>query len=224
MVVTYAQGSPYVFAEVANKAAPYIIVSNTGLDAIEFYTLGGEKITSGTHSGDAIIIKMIRRHVGYQTSPPANVGSALYADRFFLVNTPANTTFTIQANRLNMNLGDGNFLSVAAIQSLAEAGFYHDHGYVFPASTSTTFAIDYETSLVHTNYRVATQAMRADQSLEPVLALMPHHYKYSDAVLTNYTFRTVRGTLKMMVGSTFDTTLSFHGLLPWLYDARRRFV
>jgi endo-1,3(4)-beta-glucanase len=214
MVVTYAQGSPYVFAEVANKAAPYIMVSNTGLDAVEFYTLGGEKITSGTHTGDAIIVKMIRRHVGYQTSPPANVGSALYADRFFLVNTPTNTTFSISSNRLNMNLGDGNYLSVAAIQSLSEAAFYHEHGYVLPASTATSFEIDYEASLVHTNYRVSTQAVRSDLSTEPVLAMMPHHYKNSDAVLTNYTFRTVRGTLKMMVGTTFDTTLSFNGLLP----------
>jgi hypothetical protein len=43
---------------------------------------------------------------------------------------------------------------------------------------------------------------------------MPHHYKYSDASLTEYSYRTVRGTLKVMEGNYFQTILPFNGLLP----------
>jgi endoglucanase Acf2 len=43
---------------------------------------------------------------------------------------------------------------------------------------------------------------------------MPHHYKYSDVTLTDYSYRTVRGTLKVMEGNYFQTVLAFNGLLP----------
>ncbi|MDP2425475.1 MAG: glycosyl hydrolase [bacterium] len=222
MVITYAQGSPYIFAEVANKNSPFFTMGTDGVDNYEYYRLDGTRITTSTYQGSAIIVRMVRRHVGYTTSPPANVGSPIYADRFFLVNTPENTTFTISSgghpfgllNRVSMQLGDGNYLSVASINSLSEAAFYHEHGYAIVSRTNTSFQIDHLQSLVTTDYHVSAQLLRSDKSAEPAIALMPHHYKNSSAILSNYQFRTVRGTLKVMTDTHFSTNLSFHGMLP----------
>jgi endoglucanase Acf2 len=211
-VLTYAQGSPYVFAEFYDKSTPVIDVGSAGVSGVEFYTLSGTKITESPYTGDGVIIKMIARHIGYQPAPPSGVGAAILADRFFLVNTPTQTVFTIAGNRLSMNLGEGNYLSVAAIQTMGEAAFYHQHGYTRIVRSSTDFAIDHENSLVHTYYRTNTQSFQDAE--EPVLALLPHQYRNSDVSTTSYQFRTVRGTLKMMVGKTFDTLLSFRGMLP----------
>ena len=212
MVVTLVQGSPYIFAETANKNALTFTMDPTV--QIEYYELSGLQITGNTFYGDAIIVKMVLRHSGYVCTPPANVGQPEYTDKYYLVNAPANSSFSISTNVLSMALGDGNYISIAALNNLSEAEFYHNHGYTLITNTSIDYQIDYEESLVYTDYIASTQQLRSDVSLYPLLALMPHHYKYSDASLTEYSYRTVRGTLKIMEGNYFQTILPFNGLLP----------
>lgn len=212
MVVTLVQGSPYVFAETANKNALKMTIDSSVL--IEYYDIEGSQITNNIYDGNAIIIKMVQRHSGYDNSPPANVGQPQYTDKYYLINVPNNSTFNIASNVVSMALGDGNYISVAAINDLTEAEFYHNHGYTMITKTSIDFNIDYEQSLVYTDYISSTQQLKNDVSTNALLALMPHHYKYSDALLTDYNYRTVRGTLKVMEGNYFQTRLSFNGLLP----------
>ena len=221
MVITYAQGSPYIFAEVADKTAITLTAGSNGVDNYEYYDLSGNLITAATYTGEAIILKMVKRHIGYVCTPPANVGSPIYADRYFLINTPDNTTFTISSgnhpfnllNKITMALGDGNYLSVAAIPSLSEAAFYHEHGYAFIGGSTIDYSVDHEDSLVTTNYQMNVQNVKGDTA-SALLALMPHQYNNSDAITTAHTFRTVRGTLKVMEGNAFKTELPFNGLLP----------
>ncbi|OHE42118.1 MAG: hypothetical protein A2Y16_00310 [Tenericutes bacterium GWF2_57_13] len=221
MVVTYAQGSPYIFAEVASRQGITLTAGSDGVDNYEYYDLSGNRITDSSYLGDAIIVKMVRRHVGYVCTPPANVGSPIYADRYFLVNAPTDTVFTIGSgnhpfgllNRLSMTLGEGNYLSIAAIPSLAEAGFYHDHGYAFIAGSTIDYDVDHANSIVSTDYLMNVQNVSGIVA-EPALALLPHQYRNSEVPLTTHTFRTVRGTLKVMAGSAFSTVLPFHGMLP----------
>ena len=212
MVVTLVQGSPYIFAETANRSSLKLTMDSSV--AIEYYDLLGNRITTSSFNGNAIIVKLVQRHSGYDTSPPANVGQPQYTDKYYLVNAPDNSLFTISSNVLSMNLGDGNYISIAAINDLSEAEFYHNHGYTMITKTSIDFEVDYLNSLVYTDYVASTQQLKNDVSTESLLSLMPHHYKYSDVALTDYSYRTVRGTLKIMEGNFFQTVLSFNGLLP----------
>ncbi|MDY0317963.1 MAG: glycosyl hydrolase [Candidatus Izemoplasmatales bacterium] len=212
LVVTLVQGSPYVFAETNDKNT-LTYTMDLGVQ-IEYYDLNGDQITTNNHSGDGIVVKMVQRHSGYDNSPPANVGQPEYTDKYYLVNTPSNTEFSILNNVLSLNLGDGNFISIAAINDLSEIGFYHEHGYTMITDTNIDYNIDYLKSMVYTNYNFNTQSLRNDKSGVSLLALMPHHYKYSEALLTEYSYRTVRGTLKVMQGNHFQTELMFNGLLP----------
>lgn len=212
MVVTLVQGSPYVFAETANKNALKMTIDSSVL--IEYYDIDGSQITNNVYSGNALIVKMVQRHSGYDTSPPANVGQPQYTDKYYLINVPNNSTFNISSNVVSMALGDGNYISVAVINDLSEAQFYHNHGYTLITKTAINYKIDYKQSLVYTDYISATQQLKNDVSNKALLALMPHHYKNSDVVLTEYNYRTVRGTLRVMEGDYFQTQLSFNGLLP----------
>ncbi|XFA99079.1 glycosyl hydrolase [Candidatus Izemoplasma sp. B36] len=212
VVVTLVQGSPYVFAETANKNALTITTEN--MANVEYYDLNGNLLDTTSHTGDGIVIKYVDRHSGYNTSPPANVISAQYSDKYYLVNTPKNSQFTINNNVLSMTLNNANYISVAAINDLTEIDYYHTHGYTMIQDTLVSYEIDYENSMVYTDYVGNPQFLDIDNANYPLQALMPHHYKYSDAVVSEFTYRTVRGTLKLMEGNYFQTALSFNGLVP----------
>ena len=222
MVVTYAQGSPYIFAEVMNSSSPFISFGTNGLDNYEYYTVDGTKINDRNYSGDGIVVKLVRKHVGYDTYRPAQVGQPLYADRYFLISTPENSGFMISSdnhpfgllNKLSMDLNNDNYLSIAILQSLDEATFYHDHAYAKTLTGNVSYDVDHIDSTVETTYQIATQYLNSSNSNLPVQFLMPHHYQNSEQELTNYSFDAIRGELKAMIGSSFNTVLSFNGLLP----------
>ncbi|MBN2299592.1 MAG: hypothetical protein JXC31_00225 [Acholeplasmataceae bacterium] len=216
MVLTYTQGSPYVFAEVMDESSPYITLGVNGVDSFSFYSVDGIPISSNTYIGSGIIIKFVHKHVGYDTYQPAQVGQPIYADRYFLVSTPEDTNFDLAsvANRISLDLGNQNYYSVAAIQSISEATFFHDHAYTKPLEGNVSYDIDYENSLVETNFQLATQYLSSDNQNETIQFLMPHHYQNSTHELTSYSFETTRGELKAMIGSSFTTSLIFNGVLP----------
>ena len=222
MVISLVQGSPYVFAEIKDLNSAFITLDTYGNEGYKYYDIHGNEITTSTHTGDSLIVKMIRRHVGYDTSPPANVGAPEYADRYYLINVPSNTTFTLSTdshpsgllNKISMSLNSGNYISIAALNDMSEADFYHEHGYSFITDTATSFEIDYTNSIVNTSYNFVSQEMKNDNSAEAIMALMPHHYKNADVSLSQYSYRTVRGTLEIILGSRFETHLSFNGLVP----------
>ncbi|MDD3478759.1 MAG: glycosyl hydrolase, partial [Candidatus Izemoplasmatales bacterium] len=218
MVVTMAQGSPYVFVETAHPNLTYTF-DTAGVDNYRYYDLEGNQVTD-TFTGEALIVEMVHRHSGYECTPPANIGAAQYEDKYYLINTPANTVFTISSynhpfgldNRVSIALGDRNTLSIASIQDLSEAAYYHEHGYNFIDMTHISYEIDAVASNVTTTYHYSFREVPGGSY--GVMVLMPHQYKYADVELTDYSYRTVRGTLKVLEGDTFQTVLNFRGLLP----------
>lgn len=222
MVTTLTQGSPYVFVEVANQSSLTYTFDTIGLDNYVYYDIDGNLITSSAYTGEAIIVKLVKRHSGYDTSPPEIIGNPTYSDKYYLINAPENTTFTITSNnhpfglknRLNMSLGDSNIVSIAAINHLTEASFYHEHGYTMTHDTDVSYEIDHQNSDVITTYHYQQTNFNENNSNALLLALMPHHYKYADVNVTTYTYRTVRGTLQLLDHNQFQTTLSFRGVLP----------
>jgi endo-1,3(4)-beta-glucanase len=214
MVLSYTQGSPYVFAEVSSLSTPYLTIAQNGVAGIEFYTITGDRINESSHIGDGLVIRFVNKHIGYQTSRPAQVGQAIYGDRYFLISTPDESTFGISTTNLSMTLNGGNYFSIAPINTLSDASFFHEHAYMKPLKGDVSYTVNHKDSIVETDYHLSVQNLRNESSAEVVQYLMPHHYLMSDAELEDYTFETVRGFLKLMIGSHFKTTHRFHGLLP----------
>ncbi|MDR4968625.1 MAG: glycosyl hydrolase, partial [Acholeplasmataceae bacterium] len=95
-----------------------------------------------------------------------------------------------------------------------EASFYHQHAYTATLKGDVSYQVQHKDSIVETNYHLSTQHLKENNLNEPLQFLMPHHYQNSTQEVTDYSFNTVRGELKLIVGSHFQTNLSFHGLLP----------
>ncbi len=222
LVMTLTQGSPFVFVESASKESPYITLASNGVNNYEYFNLDGNLINSNTHTGSGVIIKLIGKHIGYQTSRPANVGQPTYGDRYYLISTPAETTFTFSSknhpfglnNHIDIDLESGNYFSVASINAISEASYFHERAMHKPLNSHVSYHVDYDESMVQTTYQTAYQTLdkRSDSSL--IQWLMPHHYQNSMASLSDYTMPSVRGTLKLLEGNRFDTELSFHGVIP----------
>ncbi|TVP95403.1 MAG: hypothetical protein EA374_04075, partial [Acholeplasmatales bacterium] len=223
MVLTYVQGSPYVHAAVANETSPNLTLAANGVSHYEFYSVGGTRITGTSHTGAGLIVRLVQKHVGYETSRPAQVGQPTYADRYFLISTPEDSTFTFSNaghpfglnNRISMQLNNENYFSIASINALSEAAFYHQHAYNRPLKGDVSYRVDAENSHVVTTYQNSYQSLKPGAAEQPLIQfLMPHHYQGSDLTLTNYTTRTVRGLLKVYQGAAFQTVLPFHGVIP----------
>ncbi|MFU8786810.1 MAG: hypothetical protein ACNA7U_06120, partial [Candidatus Izemoplasmataceae bacterium] len=223
MVVTYTQGSPYIFVELANEKSPFIRLASNGVSSYEFYTVDGIRINGTSYVGDGIIIKLVQKHIGYQTSRPAQVGQPNYGDRYFLVSTPNGTSFTFSNdnhpfglnNKISMELNEGNYYSVASLQSISEAVYYHTHAFNKPLKGDVSYVVDYQKSEVITTYQTAYQSLNNNDESSLLQFLMPHHYQQIvDNNLTDYSMRTIRGTMKLLEGNQFQTALSFHGVLP----------
>lgn len=68
---------------------------------------------------------------------------------------------------------------------------------------------------VTTEYHAVTKAMEGSGS-GTLMALYPHHWKYSKAALTGMSYKSVRGEMKLFSGEEFSTLVPVQGLLPML--------
>lgn len=71
---------------------------------------------------------------------------------------------------------------------------------------------------MHATYTVTTQAQEGAQT-GTILALFPHQWKVADSFSPlSYTYHSIRGTMKTMAGTSFSTTLIYHGIISAFPD------
>lgn len=224
-VVTYTQGSPYVFMEFKQKATigmDLVVGGVTG--GYNFYNINGSQITGDNFTGQSFVIELQNRHYGYGSYPyfNAGLGAALHKNSYFVVNMPASSKATfkhgdhpdsIKKNRVELSLGSGNYVSVATINSLNEAPFYATNGYAFMDTSTVEYSVNRETNKTTTTFRNNLHHVNGIET-KGVLAIMPHQQKISSPTYTSYSMKTVRGTLKMIEGNSLTTSTHFSGVLP----------
>ena len=111
--------------------------------------------------------------------------------------------------------GKANYCSVALLpnnrpETLALfANIAHNH--------ITDTQVTYETKAEHVaaRYQVTLKAMEKGEE-GTILALYPHQWKYSSNPLTDLSYPSVRGEMKILKGNAFETKVPIHGLLPTL--------
>lgn len=51
---------------------------------------------------------------------------------------------------------------------------------------------------------------------DTIMALYPHQWRYTESDFTKYTYNTIRGTMKTVVGSSYVTQMQYNGILSTL--------
>jgi len=121
------------------------------------------------------------------------------------------------------DLAGKGFFSVAVLpdDTLATLDLFRRHAYAFVTKTQVTWQVDARASMLQTHFEVATTLVEPgpDRLDEPLLALYPHQWKATHAALAAGTYRSPRGTMKLVASHGFDVERAVHGVLPILPDA-----
>lgn len=76
---------------------------------------------------------------------------------------------------------------------------------------------DEKKSNLTTTYTFTVKAYEGNEK-GTLFCLFPHQYRRSQDTLTDYSYNSVRGTLRLGIGTGFKTATLFHGVLPALPD------
>ncbi|HVU71150.1 MAG TPA: malectin domain-containing carbohydrate-binding protein [Ktedonobacteraceae bacterium] len=188
MRVTAGQGIPYLYATYAN--------ANPRLTFAAVPT-----VWSGSASSSVLGIT-VNNHNYALFGPTGSTWSGL-----------GSTTLT-------NNLQGKTYFSLAALpdNTTATLQAYQRYAYSFVTNTQVSWSYDASASAVHTTYTFTTQAKEGTQT-GTIMALFPNQWKVTDNFSPlSYTYHSIRGTMKTLAGSSFATTLTYHGILPSFPD------
>ncbi|UJR80756.1 glycosyl hydrolase [Sandaracinus amylolyticus] len=128
------------------------------------------------------------------------------------------------------DLGGRDHLSLAVLPDHNDdtLEFYTEHAYAFVDDTRVRWAYDEARGEVRVRYEAHATAVEPGASDVPLMALMPHHARHSDARLADLYYASPRGRLQVLEANAFETRVPFRGVLPALpladraHDARLR--
>lgn len=187
--VTQARGSPYLFCTVEDDGGVAIAAGEGGGDVSVF-----------AEDGEMLGVSVDGRPYG------------LYA--------PAGSTWERDGDTFTSDLaGDAGsgYCTVAALpEGDAETlAVYGEYAYTHVADTRVEWTYDPAESTVRTTYRFDTDSKEGEAS-GTITALYPHQHRNTNATLREETFVSPRGTMRTLASDSFETTLTYQGVLPVL--------
>lgn len=205
---THSYGDWTFSAKMEFENASLIATTGHGLPYTFFDVTGGDiQITS---SSNFSIWNNVNEVIGLTID---GVHYALFA--------PTGSTWS-GTQILTSSLNGKGFLSVAVLPdpSAETLEFYREHAYAQVTNSSVSW--DYNESsadLTSTfTYETVLRDSTVGNSDETLTALYRHQWINTADVLTNYTYVSPRGDMKVFEGNSFSTTTRFSGILPSLPD------
>ena len=113
-----------------------------------------------------------------------------------------------------IELPECTYLAVAALPDKSSFEDFRVAAFQRVTGSRVDYQYDMPKSAVTTTYRVETKSMKGE-SAPSFLALFPHHYKNQNLDLTEQGYDSLRGRLKLVHADEFQTTIPFHGLMPF---------
>ncbi|CAA9557341.1 MAG: GH81 / GH18 [uncultured Truepera sp.] len=174
---------------------PYVYATKTGGD-VQVAFNGAPEVWSNT--GNVVGVTIRGHHYG------------LFA--------PSGASWRVSGNTLLSSLAGKDYVSVAALpdRNSSTLSEFARHAFAFVTDTKVTYRVD--NGNVSTTY-TATTTPKEGSETRPLVALYRHQWLNSGAALTGYIYNSARGTMKVLVGNSFSTSLKFGGVLPTLPDS-----
>ncbi|MFB5760943.1 discoidin domain-containing protein [Paenibacillus medicaginis] len=205
MSTTFVKGSPYIYNTFANPDA--IILQSPVITGL--FDDNGKPVLE--NDGDTLTAD----HIGIKVTNKDRAPVPQTFDRYYGVFAPPGTVFTRLGSNIKMKLGSGgDYLSIATLPSAAELPYFYQHAYAFVKDTRVDYSFDQESSTVSTRFNSITEQKRTGFSSDTLMALLPHQWKITSSSLTELTYPSIRGTLKVHEGNTFTTSDRFYGIVP----------
>jgi endoglucanase Acf2 len=140
---------------------------------------------------------------------------------YYALFAPEGSTWS-GTDTLTSSLNGKGFLSVAVLPDPTSETleFFRSHAY----AQVTNSRVDWDYNEISSNltstftYETVLRDSANGNSNETVTALYRHQWINTNDVLTNYSYVSPRGEMKVFVGNSFSTTTRFSGILPSLPD------
>jgi endoglucanase Acf2 len=132
---------------------------------------------------------------------------------------PTGSSWSANGLTLQSNLAGKDYVSVAVLpdNTVAILNDFKAHAYAFVTDTQVTWSYNQANARVTTTFTAATTIKEGTEA-RPLMALYRHQWLNTSVPLTNYTYISPRGTMKVFRGKSFSTTMAFQGVLPGLPD------
>jgi endoglucanase Acf2/chitodextrinase len=209
MDVTLVKGSPFIFAE---------------------YTGGNAEITLADLNSNAtddsnVSVWADRGNVLGVTI--SGIDTKKNYERHFGVFAPSDATWDgVGTSTLSSSLGSGDYLTIAPLPTASTSTLDLLEAYAYNIVRDTRVTYEYVpadssgtvVSEVRSTFEFVTDDQPESAANGSLAGLMPHQWKHTDAELTDLTYWSPRGTLKVHAGTSFKTTKTYPGILPHLPD------
>ena len=208
MKTTFVKGSPFIYNTFLR---PDTVIVN-GADIVRLFDKDNNTIDL-----DGAVSPYVCDYIGVEI---ANVDKAPTPNHFvrpYGFFFAANTTVVKLGNTLKITLPGtrgGGYLSIATLPKASDLAFFYERAYAFVVGTRADYAFDEKTSIIKSIFSLTTVVMRVGFSDKSVMALLPHQWKIATSPLTDKSYPSIRGLLKLSDGNVFTTADRFLGLLP----------
>lgn len=162
----------------------------------------------------------------YKNSTSSNILGVSLKNRkdgkthYYLISAPSGTTWVNAGGKLTAKMPAGkNYMSVAILPDGSDNAFelYKKYAFNFITDTKVEWKYLSNSSKVVTKYNVVTKNMETGANGgDTIIALYPHQWRYANSKFTGYTYDTIRGTMKTVVGTSYSTTMQYNGILSSL--------
>lgn len=194
MDLTFGHGSPYVFAN---------------------YTNGNPTISFASHSTAPVAAKTPEVWSGTSSSPV--IGFSVQG-RNYAAFAPAGTSWTgLGTAKITANLPAGKkYFSVAALPNRAALALMTKYAYNHVTGSQVSWNYRASDSKLLSTYAVTTNNYAESTATGTLMGLYPHQWRKlaGGATLTNESYFTPRGSMKLAEGGSFTTAITYQGVIP----------
>ena len=198
MDVTQVRGCPFVFVEYGGGGADLSFLDES--DA----ALSDANVSVFADQGNVLGI----------TVEPTQSGHSV---QHFGLYAPEGSSWSgAGTSSLTSQLSGAGYLTVATLPDGTESTLdaFEQYAYNFVRDTTVDWTYDEATSDVSTTYSYTLEEKAESTASGTLSALFPTQWKHTDASFTGDEYWSPRGTLKVVAGSSFSTTLTYPGILP----------
>ena len=195
MAVTVAHGVPYAFIRISRGDASVKLP---------------EGASASVHAQDSRVLQVTSGQINRGTAPAAH----------YAVFGPSGGNWKQgSANAWTLSLPSGKgYLSVAVLPDATAESFavLARHAYSFIDNTRVDWAFDAASSTVTSTFSASTQTMEGDAA-SALLGLYPHQWFNNPSVASSLgaEYDTVRGKIRLLQASSFQTTARYTGFVPF---------
>ncbi|KAI7265920.1 hypothetical protein KC345_g8333, partial [Hortaea werneckii] len=205
MSTTFVKGSPYLFNTFENPDA--VIIQSPAITRL--FNDQNEPVL--LNDGDTLTAD----HIGIEVTNKDKAPVPQTFIRSYGIFAPEGTVFMKLGNTIKIKLGGGeDYLSLATLPSPSELNEFYRHAYAFVSGTEVDYSFNQKESTVTTNFHSSTELKRPGFSSDTIMALLPHQWKITATPLTELSYPSIRGVLKLVEGSSFTTSDRFYGIIP----------